>query len=53
MKVLIIGIVASGKSTLTKRLSLENNINCYELDLIVHDDINGRKRKGNNICNTK
>lgn len=44
MKVLIIGIVASGKSTLAKRLSKENNINYYEIDSIVYDDVNNRKR---------
>ncbi|OBZ07615.1 hypothetical protein A8L34_26160 [Bacillus sp. FJAT-27264] len=35
-KVLIIGIVASGKTTLAKRLSEEINIPWYELDSIVH-----------------
>lgn len=44
MKVLIIGSVASGKTTFAKRLSLENSIDYYELDSIVHDDINNRKR---------
>ena len=44
MKVLIIGIVASGKTTLARRLSKENNITNYEIDSIVHDDINKRKR---------
>lgn len=44
MKILIIGIVASGKTTLAKRLSLENNIKCFEIDSIVHDDINNVKR---------
>lgn len=44
MKVLIIGIVASGKTTLAKRLSRENNIEYYEIDSIVHDDKNGIKR---------
>ena len=44
MKILIIGIVASGKTTLAKRLSRENNVMYYEIDSIVHDDINNRKR---------
>ena len=44
MKILIIGIVASGKTTLAKRLSKELNYNYYEIDSIVHDDINKRKR---------
>lgn len=35
-KVLIIGIVASGKTTLAKRLSKEINVPWYELDSIVH-----------------
>ncbi|WP_223275772.1 EutP/PduV family microcompartment system protein [Paenibacillus elgii] len=35
-KVLIIGIVASGKTTLAKRLSQKMNIPSYELDGIVH-----------------
>lgn len=44
MKILIIGIVASGKTTLAKRLSEENDIKYYEIDSIVHDDVKGRKR---------
>jgi adenylate kinase family enzyme len=35
-KILIIGIVASGKTTLAKRLSQKINIPWYELDCIVH-----------------
>ncbi|CAG7642481.1 hypothetical protein PAESOLCIP111_04345 [Paenibacillus solanacearum] len=35
-KILIIGIVASGKTTLAKRLSKKMNIPWYELDAIVH-----------------
>src|SRR5689334_11995161 len=35
-KVLIIGIVASGKTTLAKRLSSKINVPWYELDSIVH-----------------
>ena len=44
MKVLIIGIVASGKSTLANRLGKENDIDVYEIDSIVHDDVNSIKR---------
>lgn len=44
MKILIIGIVASGKTTLAKRLSKESKIQHYEIDLIVHDIINNEKR---------
>jgi len=44
IKILIIGIVASGKTTLAKRLSKENNIKYYEIDSIVHDNQNKRKR---------
>ncbi len=35
-KVLIVGIVASGKTTLAKRLSQKMNVPWYELDDIVH-----------------
>ena len=35
-KILIIGIVASGKTTLAKRLSKKINVPWYELDSIVH-----------------
>lgn len=44
MKILIIGIVASGKTTLAKNLSKQTHINYYEIDSIVHDDINKIKR---------
>ena len=44
MKILIIGIVASGKTTLAKKLSSKLNITHYEIDNIVHDDLNKRKR---------
>ncbi len=47
MKLLIIGIVASGKTTLAKRLSKESNINYYQIDKIVHDDKNNYKRNNN------
>ena len=45
MKVLIIGSVASGKSTLARKLSNKFNIKSYEIDSIVHDDANNIKRK--------
>lgn len=35
MKLLIIGIVASGKTTLSRELSLKHNIPCYEGDSIA------------------
>lgn len=44
MKILIIGIVASGKTTLAKRLSSELGIDHYEIDSIVHDDLKKIKR---------
>ena len=44
MKILIIGIVASGKTTLARKLSNKLNITHYEIDNIVHDDLNKRKR---------
>lgn len=44
MKILIVGIVASGKTTLAKKLSSQNNIKYFEIDSIVHDDKNNIKR---------
>lgn len=45
MKILIVGTVGTGKTTLAKKLSNQYNIKHYELDSIVHDDNNdGRKR---------
>jgi len=38
-KIYIIGIVASGKTTLAKRLSLKLNIPWYELDAIVYPPV--------------
>ena len=43
MKVLIIGIVASGKSTLSKRLSSMYNIDRYEIDEVVYDTSNNKR----------
>lgn len=45
MKILIVGTVGTGKTTLAKKLSKQYKIEYYEIDLIVHDDENnGRKR---------
>ena len=44
MKILIIGSVASGKSTYSKKLSKKLDIKRYEIDEIVHDDISHTKR---------
>lgn len=44
MKILIVGIVASGKTTLARKLSNLLGIKHYEIDLVVHDDENNYKR---------
>jgi adenylate kinase family enzyme len=44
-KIFILGIVASGKTTLAKRLSLKLNIPWYELDAVVHNDGLGERIK--------
>lgn len=44
MKILIIGIVASGKTTLARKLSELLGIKHYEIDTIVHDDDKKIKR---------
>ena len=44
MKILIIGIVASGKTTLARKLSELLGIKHYEIDTIVHDDDKRIKR---------
>lgn len=44
MKILVIGSVASGKTTFAKQLSQKINIPHYEIDSIVHDDKHNRKR---------
>lgn len=45
MKLFIIGIVASGKTTLAKKLSENLNIPCYELDCVVYDESVTPRRK--------
>lgn len=45
MKILIIGCVGSGKSTYSKKISNMSGIERYEIDSIIHDDINNRKRR--------
>lgn len=47
MKYLIIGNVASGKTTLSREMSGKLNIKYYEIDSIVHDDKNKIKRTHN------
>ena len=44
MKILIVGTVGTGKTNLARKLSKEYNIKYYEIDSIVHDDINKKKR---------
>ena len=44
MKIIILGPVASGKTTLAKVLSEETNIPFFQMDEIVHDDIHQVKR---------
>lgn len=44
-KILIIGIVASGKTTLAKRLSKTLNIPWFELDCIVHHQTENERYK--------
>ena len=41
---MIVGTVGTGKTTLARKLSKEYNIKYYEIDSIVHDDINKKKR---------
>jgi adenylate kinase family enzyme len=43
-KILILGIVASGKTTLAKKLSGDLQIPWYELDAVVHEHTTQRKR---------
>lgn len=54
MKILIIGSVGSGKTTLAKRLSKKLGIPYYEIDSIVYNDLKKEKRlmqEQNNIIN--
>lgn len=44
MKILIIGAVASGKTTVAKKISEHTGIKYYEIDSIVHDDKKNIKR---------
>ena len=44
MKILIVGSVASGKTTFAKNLSNKLSIKYYEIDSIVHDDLKNKKR---------
>lgn len=44
-KIYIIGPVGSGKSTLSRILSKKYNINYYELDKVVWDDLNGNIKR--------
>ena len=48
-KIYIIGSVASGKTTLARKLSKKLNIKMYELDKIVWDDARGVKRSDEEI----
>ena len=45
MKILIIGPVGAGKTTLAKQLSKKYNIKHYEIDSIVHDDSEGGRKR--------
>lgn len=45
MKILIIGAVGTGKTTLGKQLSKKYNIKHYEIDSIVHDDNEGGTKR--------
>ena len=44
MKILVLGPVASGKTTLAKQVHERYHLPLFELDSIVHDDINHEKR---------
>lgn len=51
MKILIIGPVASGKTTVAKKISEHTGIKHYEIDSIVHNDKNNIKRTENEQIN--
>jgi adenylate kinase family enzyme len=53
MKILIIGGVASGKTTYAKKLSKDKNIKYYEIDSIVYDENNLKRdlKKQDEIVN--
>lgn len=51
MKIYIIGPVASGKSTLARKIAKKYNIKYYELDNLVWDDALGIKRTEEEIIN--
>ena len=44
-KIYIIGPVGSGKTTLSRKLSVKYNIKVYELDKVVWDDDNGNVKR--------
>ena len=44
-KIFIVGIVASGKTTLARALSLQTGIPWYELDAIVHKRVGSEREK--------
>lgn len=45
MRIYVVGIVASGKTTLSKSLSERLDVPMYELDVIVHPVIDGKRVK--------
>ena len=45
MKILIIGAVGTGKTTLSKKIAKRYNIKHYEIDSIVHDDNEGGRKR--------
>lgn len=51
MKILTVGSVDSGKSTLARKLSIDSNINVYEIDSIVHNDVLNVKRSNRTTKN--
>ena len=45
MRILIVGTVGTGKTTLARKLAEEYNIKHYEIDSIVHDDNEGGRKR--------